>query len=202
MFNSADYWENRYKTGGNSGSGSYNKLAEFKANVINRFIEENGITSLIDYGVGDGNQLKLLHMNQVNYYGIDISPTIVEKCKEMYNSDSNKTFFIRSEFDESIQADVTLSCDVLYHLIEDKVYYDYLRKLFESSKRFVIIYAKNEDKNHKSHVKFRKFTDYILETYANFKLIQHIPNEFPQLIIGRNNDTTSPSDFYIFEKTM
>ena len=28
--NSGDYWEKRYKNGGNSGSGSYNQLAKFK----------------------------------------------------------------------------------------------------------------------------------------------------------------------------
>ena len=39
-FNSSLFWENRYKKGGNSGSGSYNKMAEFKAKVINDFIKE------------------------------------------------------------------------------------------------------------------------------------------------------------------
>ena len=57
MFNSSKYWEDRYKNGGNSGAGSYNTLAKFKASVINHFIENNKIQSLIDYGVGDGNQL-------------------------------------------------------------------------------------------------------------------------------------------------
>jgi hypothetical protein len=200
MFNSAEYWENRYKNGQNSGPGSYNELAVFKANTINRFIEENKITSLIDYGVGDGNQLSLLNIKDVDYYGIDISPTIIGKCKEMYSCDNKKTFLLQDELDESIKADLTLSCDVLYHLIEESVYYKYLFKLFESSKRFVIIYAKNEDINHKTHVKFRKFTDYISKTYKDVKLVQHIPNEFPQLVIGRDNDKTSPSDFYIYEK--
>lgn len=32
---STDYWKNRYLEGGNSGAGSYNNLAQFKAEVIN-----------------------------------------------------------------------------------------------------------------------------------------------------------------------
>jgi len=42
-FNSSEYWDNRYKNGGNSGQGSYNALAKFKASVINDFIENNKI---------------------------------------------------------------------------------------------------------------------------------------------------------------
>ena len=34
------YWKERYKTGGNSGSGSYNHLSEFKAKILNDFIEK------------------------------------------------------------------------------------------------------------------------------------------------------------------
>lgn len=37
-FNSKNYWENRYKSGGNSGAGSYSNLAEFKAEIINEFV--------------------------------------------------------------------------------------------------------------------------------------------------------------------
>ena len=69
-FDSNLFWENRYKSGGNSGSGSYNKMAEFKANVINNFIKEKSIKGMIDYGVGDGNQLKLIDTRNINYIGL------------------------------------------------------------------------------------------------------------------------------------
>ena len=42
-FNSSEFREDRYKNGGNSGQGSYNALAKFKASVINDFIENNKI---------------------------------------------------------------------------------------------------------------------------------------------------------------
>lgn len=199
-FNSSEYWDNRYKNGGNSGQGSYNALAKFKASVINDFIEKNNIQSLLDYGVGDGNQLALIDTSKQLYYGIDISPTIIEKCKNMYKNDSTKQFFLSSILDTSIKTELVLSSDVLYHLIEDSVYYNYLNELFNRSNKYVIIYARDENLNHTTHVKFRKFTDYIESTFQEFRLIKHIPNKFPQLKIGHDNNITSPSDFYIYEK--
>ena len=45
---SESYWESRYASGGNSGVGSYKKFAAFKAEVINDFVRENEIRSVID----------------------------------------------------------------------------------------------------------------------------------------------------------
>jgi trans-aconitate methyltransferase len=199
VFNSKHYWEKRYKENGNSGSGSYNNLAIFKAEIINNFININKIITIIDYGVGDGNQLKLINTEHKKYIGIDVSPTIIKKCKETFINDSTKTFFLENEVNNQ-QAELVLSCDVIYHLIEDDVYNTYMNNLFNMSSKFVIIYAKNANINHCSHVKFRKFTDYINITFKEYKLIEHISNKFPQKKLGEKNETTSPSDFYIFKK--
>ena len=51
--NSEEYWIQRYNSGGNSGAGSYSKLAEFKAEIINDYIKDNNITTIIEYGCGD-----------------------------------------------------------------------------------------------------------------------------------------------------
>jgi len=42
-FSSKEYWEKRYVKGGNSGIGSYGKLALFKAETINDFINTNNV---------------------------------------------------------------------------------------------------------------------------------------------------------------
>lgn len=39
---SAAYWETRYRGGEMSGSGSYGRLAEFKAEILNEFVRTNG----------------------------------------------------------------------------------------------------------------------------------------------------------------
>ena len=81
-FSSKDYWEKRYARGGNSGSGSYNQIAEFKNKIINEFIDFENINKVLDYGCGDGNQCK--GIKATNYLGIDISKTSIKICKEKF----------------------------------------------------------------------------------------------------------------------
>ena len=200
MFNSKKYWNDRYLTGGNSGSGSYNHLAQFKADVINNFIEKNEIKSIVDYGVGDGNQLKLLNTENLIYTGIDVSKFIISKCKEEFKDDKTKTFIHVDNIDNELKGELVLSCDVIYHLIEEDVYKEYMENLFSMSQEYVIIYAKNQDVNFVQHVKFRKFSNYIDSNLPEWQLIKHIPNKFPQLKLGQNNNNTSSSDFYIYKK--
>lgn len=198
-FNSKNYWENRYKRGGTSGSGSYNNLATFKANIINDFIKENKIKNVIDYGVGDGNQLKLLDTKNIDYVGIDVSSTAIENCKKIFD-DEAKHFYLDTEVKKDLCSELVLSCDVIYHLIEDKIYFEYLDNIFNWATKFVIIYARDEDIDLSTHVKFRKFTDCIKKKYSKWKLIKYIPNKYPQTDLRQDSTTTSPSDFFIYEK--
>ena len=73
-----EYWELRYKLKGNSGSGSYGRLADYKANCINGFVKNNEIKSVIEFGCGDGNQLTLAQYN--SYIGLDISNKAIKIC--------------------------------------------------------------------------------------------------------------------------
>jgi hypothetical protein len=57
--NSAQYWEDRYVNGMTSGSGSYGRLAEFKAEFLNEFVADHKISSIVEFGCGDGAQLAL-----------------------------------------------------------------------------------------------------------------------------------------------
>ena len=201
QFNSDLYWENRYKQGGNSGSGSYNELAIFKATIINKYIKNIDINSILDYGVGDGNQLKLINTMGKKYVGIDVSPTIINKCKKLFKNDNTKNFFEVKDYDKSVKFDLVLSCDVLYHLIDERVYSSYLDNLFNFSSKYIIIYANNTNYNRTSpHVKFRKFVDFIKSNYKDWKLVQHIPNKYTQTIIGQNNHDLGLSSFYIYKK--
>jgi len=200
MFDSKKYWNERYLQGGNSGSGSYNKLALFKAEIINTFIKTKNIQTIIDYGVGDGNQLKLINTENKKYTGVDVSSFIIQKCKDIFKNDFTKTFFHTDDITFSLQAELVLSCDVIYHLIEDNVYQEYMEKLFSMSSKYVIIYAKDENIDHAIHVKFRKFSDYIEKNLQQWQLSEHIPNPFAQKELGKNNENTSPSDFYIYQK--
>ena len=191
-FKSELYWDKRYSQNKTSGSGSYGKLAKYKAKIINEFILENNIDNVIEWGCGDGNQLKYMHYN--NYIGYDISPAIISKCKKLFKNDRTRKFELNNNY-KNETADLSLSLDVIFHLIEDDIFDDYMNRLFNSSRKYVIIYSSNTNKQPDKkvvHFKNRKFTDWIDLYKNNFKLIKFIKNEYPVAL--------SVSDFYIYKK--
>lgn len=174
-------WEQRYKRGGNSGKGSYNEYCKFKKNVINDYVLENNIENCIDFGCGDGNQLSFFEIS--NYIGIDISDYIIKKNKIKYKQDITKKFYSYPEFDKLNQqpVDLTLSLDVIYHLMEDRLFINYLKNLFKFSKKHVIIYSTNIEYPKTTHTNGRRFTKYVDEMFPEWKLhkfIKHLSADF------------------------
>jgi SAM-dependent methyltransferase len=197
-FDSAEYWDARYRNNGNSGAGSYMHLAAFKANVLNAFVREKNIHSVVEFGCGDGNQLKLA--DYPRYTGFDVSQKSIEICRKAFADDRDKSFHAVSEAVE-IKADLSLSLDVIYHLVEDEVYHRYMDLLFRSSTRWVIVYSSNIDVNDYSvqsiHVRHRRFTDWVQRAQSDYTVVEHIPNTYP---IGQYGAEGSFADFYIFQK--
>lgn len=193
---SKSYWKERYQLGGSSGNGSYNELAEFKAEIVNQFVSEKNINSIIEYGCGDGNQLLLY--NIPSYLGFDISPEIILLCREMFFEDDEKSFKLVEDY-QNETADLTMSLDVIYHLVEDSVYSLYMNRLFDSSEKYVIIYSSNTDNNSiidGAHVKHRNFTGWVEKYKPEWELIKFIPNRYP---IKENGKNGSISDFFIYQ---
>lgn len=192
---SENYWKERYAHGGNSGDGSYGKYAEFKAEVINNFVKKENINTIIEYGTGDGNQLKLAEYPR--YTGFDISPNVIAHCRKLFADDNSKSFKLMNEY-EGEKAHLTLSLEVIFHLVEDDIYNEYLHRLFESSERFVIIFSSNTDKNtNDAHVKHRNFTKWVEENKPEWKLYEKIPNRYPY---NKETGKGGFSDFYIFKR--
>lgn len=193
---SGRYWERRYRAGRTSGKGSQGVLAEFKARVLNAFVAENNVQTVIEFGCGDGNQLRLAQYPR--YLGLDVAKTAVQKCVEHFRDDPDKGFLwsdptICRNIGSVMKADLTLSLDVVYHLVEDAVFERYMDDLFACSRRFVIVYSSNrneEGRGDATHVRHRRFTDYVEQRWPSFRLIRHIENEHPEKTFA---------DFYIFE---
>lgn len=196
--NSSQYWDDRYNTGGNSGAGSYGRLARFKADVLNDFVIKHGISSVVEYGCGDGAQLELA--NYPEYTGFDVSPQAVTLCRNKFSGRQNYQFFeTKTLLDKEGSFDLALSLDVIYHLIEDDVFDAYMKRLFAASKNFVIIYSNNIDKKFDApHVRGRKFTQWCDENAKRWTLFQVIENRYPYDPAEPND--TSHSDFYIYKR--
>jgi SAM-dependent methyltransferase len=194
---SGDYWERRYGLGMTSGPGSYGALAAFKAEILNAFVRDHGVESVLEFGCGDGNQLALAEYPR--YLGLDVAKGAIEMCAKRFAADPGKSFLwyepaCTVNLDNFLTADLTLSLDVVYHLLEDAVYRSYLRNLFATSRRFVAIYSSDrEDHEHTArHVRHRKFTVDVARDFPHFELLEKIPNRHP--------DETF-ADFFIFRRT-
>lgn len=203
-FDSAKYWESRYANNGTSGAGSYGHLAKFKADFLNRFVEDHGLTKIIELGCGDGNQLSLA--KYPNYFGYDVSETAVSRCHRLFGNDNTKTFSTMLPQNETF--DLSLSLDVIFHLIEDDVFDQYMNNLFSLSARFTIIYSSNLSQSAfdarfgdrcktAPHVKHRCFTDWVSINRKEWHLIETKENPF--VFDPLQPENTSFSEFYIFE---
>jgi SAM-dependent methyltransferase len=192
----ATYWERRYQTGMDSGSGSRGELAAFKAKVLNELVTREKVQTVIELGCGDGQQLALA--NYPSYLGLDVSATAIDLCRSRFVDDATRAFLwydpARSvRISNFLQADLTLSLDVIYHLLEDHVYHSYLRDLFALSRRWVVVYSSDKAPERTApHVKHRKFTQDVTTDHPAFELREVIRNPYPELTFA---------DFYIFERT-
>ncbi len=196
---SAEYWDENYRRGGSSGPGSYGRLAAFKAEVLNRFVADNDIKSVIEFGSGDGAQLNLARYRK--YTGVDVSHSALESTRRRFANDESVRFLHTSEVGPDDRAELSLSLDVVYHLVEDDQFDAYMRQLYSAATRFVVVYSSNEDKKWPSpHVRHRRFTRWVEANQPGFELVQRIPNRYPFSVTDPDN--TSFADFFIFARLL
>ncbi len=201
-FQSSQYWKLRYQKWWNSGFWSYGQLAQFKAKIINGFIINNNIRSVIEFGCGDGNNLKYFQIPK--YIGLDISENAISLCRNLFVHDITKSFFLYNPnafFDRHsiFRAQCSISLDVIYHLVEDEVFEKYMFDLFSASYEFVIIYSSNDESMNfgpAQHIKHRNFTGWILKNMPQWLLQEEIKNTYP---LRYNQSEESFSDFYVFK---
>lgn len=197
---SKKFWIRQYAKGDNSGPGSYGELANFKADVINGFVRQEGIISVIEFGCGDGNQLSL--SKYPKYLGLDVAPGAIDLCTNKFLEDDSKTFLL---FDPKyfksgsmMSADLTLSLDVVFHLVEIEQFETHLHHLFSSSHKWVIIYGIDSDLFFPEPYTYpRKFTTWISSFMKDWNLEKVIENRYP---VG-SGSTSSMANFYIYKKT-
>jgi hypothetical protein len=192
---SARYWERHYRQGGTSGDGSDGVLAEAKANFLNEFVRAHGLRSVTEFGCGDGYQLSLA--DYPRYVGLDVSRAAIELCKVRFADDPAKSFFL---YDGScfvdraglFSADLAISLDVIYHLVEDNVFEAYMTHLFAAGRRYVVVYATDTQmRGTAPHVRHRRFSSWVESSCPRWRLarVTRGPNSGP----GR-------ADFFVYQR--
>jgi hypothetical protein len=183
---SAAYWEKRYRKNGNSGAGSYGRNAVYKAGILNEFVRNNNIQSVIEFGCGDGNQA--MQFDFPDYTGLDVSAAAIRKCIDLSKQDPAKRFFVSDEKNTKLKAELSISLDVIYHLVEDEIYERYMQQLFSAATKYVIIYAWDVEADKNYHVRHRNFSQWIEDHESDFQLKDRISQE-------------PYADFFIYERT-
>ena len=126
-----------------------------------------------------------------------MSATILAQNTKAFAGDRSKSFLHVTDFDVKVhRADLVLSLDVLYHLVEDDVFETYMQRLFAASQRWVIIYSSNHEHTKNwyasrgSHVRHRMFSSWVRAHQPTWHLVRHEPNP--------HNQSTAAS-FFVFE---
>jgi len=195
------FWEARYRSGGDSGLGSFGRLAQFKADVLNEFVRQAGIASIIEFGCGDGNQLRLAAYP--SYVGLDVSREAIRICAENFRGDPTRSFFLYDptcfvDNARCFQADLALSLDVVYHLVETEQFHLHMAHLFQAARRFVVVYSTDHEKQSgvAGHVRHRRFTDYVSTNFSEWALVRKIDNACADEPCFDSPDLVP--DFYVF----
>jgi len=191
---SVDYWEGRYGKGGDSGPGSYGELARFKAEVIEGLLAEHDVGSAIEFGCGDGHQLSLI--DYPSYVGLDTARLAVARCRERFRDDASKSFFLYhpkafADRQGLFRADLSVSLEVVFHIVEDDLYELYMEHLFAAARRLCVIFtsARPADELQPAHMRYRDVVAHVADRLPGWSLDRVIPNRHPEL---------SDSEFYAF----
>jgi len=71
-----------------TGHGSKGRLKEYKIGFINKVIQMYEVSTVLDLGCGDGNQIEKIQCK--NYLGVDVSSAAVAICLKKYSQDDLK----------------------------------------------------------------------------------------------------------------
>lgn len=136
------YWDRRFSDGVGPGSGSEGEAAVRKADYINAVIERWNVESVVDWGCGNGGQLGMIHADQ--YLGIDVAPAAIAQAVRLHRLDPRRSFMLwRPGAPISVHADMALSLDVIFHLVDPDEYRAHIDNLFGSAERLVLVHATN-----------------------------------------------------------
>jgi hypothetical protein len=121
---------------------------------------------------------------------------VIAWCKRRFIADPTKSFFLYDgeafvDRADLFMADLAISLDVVYHLVEDSVFEKYMTQLFASGRRYVVVYSTNAEMRCTApHARHRCFTPWVEFNCPDWRLVQLTrgPNAAP----GR-------ADFFVYE---
>lgn len=179
------YWDERYANDGTSGEGSIGGNRDWKWSVVERFVPF--YTSVLDVGCGD---LSFWEGRECeDYTGIDISKTIIEN--NIKRRPKWKFICINSEKRiNGLKKEVVLCLDVLFHIMDSKIFIKTLYNICYYSKNYIFIHTWKNNPFNKRY-KIKQFLHYLV----NLKIISAI-NELKKLLKKSNKTTNGDYQYF------
>jgi 2-polyprenyl-3-methyl-5-hydroxy-6-metoxy-1,4-benzoquinol methylase len=120
IYNTA-HWGRNQEGQGSSGDGSTIANTQVYRDCLQEFLKSKQIKSVVDFGCGDWEFSQLIDWNGIDYLGIDIVQSIIEKDQQKFSS-PNITFFHANGLSIDLpEADLLICKDVLQHLSNEKI---------------------------------------------------------------------------------
>jgi SAM-dependent methyltransferase len=159
----AEYWDERYRRGGRSGSASTPAGLGFRyvwrADQVRQVVAAFGVTSILDVGSGDGIQAALLPGpdDGVAYLGVDYSSEAVVRATLQA---PGRAFRLLDPLAPPTPRDLHLSFEVIYHQVAVDDFGRHLDLVF-SARKVAMVFASDRDEKGAAHVLHRHWTPHV-----------------------------------------
>lgn len=104
--------------GGSGGGSSPENTVEYRA-LLQKFLRDYNIKSVVDFGCGDWSFSRLIDWTGIDYNGLDIVHSVIDSNRVKYTK-PNIHFYVWDDY-TSIGADLLILKDVLQHWSNDQI---------------------------------------------------------------------------------
>jgi len=141
-----NYFDERFQETRSTGSWSGGHWGAMKREIIEKARKKVDFNSMLDIGCGDVQYIAeydLFAISEFKYFGLDGAPYMIRMAKKKYSNQNRK--FDCKKISELIQTDmnqkfdIIVCMDTLFHIVDDKLYVDFLNWLFNSSAKAIAI---------------------------------------------------------------
>lgn len=120
--------------GGSGGGSSPENTVEYRA-LLQKFLKDYNIKSVVDYGCGNWSFSHLIDWTGIEYLGIDIVNSVVERNNILFGSDH--VYFMN--YMDPTKADLLILKDVLQHWSNESIHYFFEDLEYAHDFKFILI---------------------------------------------------------------
>lgn len=125
--------------GNGSGAGSSPSYNEKYMVFLQKYLRENAIQTVMDVGCGDWQHSQFIDWTGIDYNGIDVVKSVVEKNNDLYGKENIKFFHMdTTQVSIPFKFDLVILKDVLQHW-DDETIITYMDKLLMQGHKHIII---------------------------------------------------------------